>query len=162
MSTLAQWRRASLLAGVALVLGPVDPGRAQASCTTRIGQTQGRWNLPHQAGSQDHFDGTWVTSNLPWPSYRFQGTLTDLPTPCMSCIVGTLQGTLDDGIGPSPDYVVTGLYSGIWLSGSGQFQARIQSAGPQPVTIGDVRGNFADSPGTPGGGSFRGRFKMCD
>ena len=162
MTALIHSRRASVLAGLALALGLVDPGQAHSSCTTRIGGTQGRWNLPLQANGQDTFDGTLITANIPWPSYRVQGTLTDIQTGCMSCVSGSLQGTLDDGSGPSPDYVVAGTYSGLWLNGTGQFVARIQTPGGQPVAVGEIRGKFADGPGLPGGGSFRGRFQMCD
>jgi hypothetical protein len=74
--------------------------------------------------------------------YQFEALLAPYPVMCPACLVGAIHGTLDDGRGPGPDFLVEGGYQG--------------------VTWGGMPGEFAVSLRTPGGalaGSMRGRFE---
>ena len=94
---------------------------------------------------------------------HFVATLTDVPSACLSCIEGTLDGTLDDGIGPGPDYVVRGHYLGSFFGGNGQWTATIFPAGaPQTTPVGRIRGMFDDPPSNAGPGSFACRWMIND
>lgn len=158
----------SSIASVALVatlaFGALDGASAQTTtCTLRRGLGQGSWDLPTTSAGQGAFAGLFLIPNNPTFGMQFIGTLTDIPSPCLSCIGGTLHGTLDDGIGPGPDYDVVGTYSGLWLSGSGVWTAQIHSLHtPQPTLVGRVGGTFHDPPVNGGPGTFACRWKICD
>ena len=86
-----------------------------------------------------------------------------MPSACLSCIGGTIQGTLDDGIGPGPDYTLIGSYGGLWMSGRGSWFGTIYSMNtPQPTPVGRERGVFNDPPINPGAGNVACRWVIHD
>jgi hypothetical protein len=136
-------------------------GSAAAWFVCQSGPATGEWLLPLTSGGSDgYIDGKLIDPVTNTGLYAFTAVLTDVPTPCLSCVGGTISGTLDDGFGPAPDYVVIGEYRGLWLSGQGTFEAKIAPPG-STVSVGKVSGTFHDAPGTPGPGSFEGRWEIC-
>lgn len=147
-------------AALALVTTPLVRSNTPQPIVCHGGSAAGMWSLPRssQDGSVDGFlfrDGGGSA-----PVYHFTGTLTDMPSPCLSCIEGEIQGFLDDGVGPAPDYIVRGRYRGGFLTGSGQFDARIFRPSANQ-TVGRIAGHFADPPGNSQPGSFDGRWRIC-
>ena len=86
--------------------------------------------------------------------YALQATLTDLGAACPACFIGAIDGTLSDGVGAGPDYLVTGGYGGDYPAGAGSFSARIHRLDGTP--IGRIDGHFVDTATTTG--VFRGRW----
>lgn len=126
----------------------------------RDGYAYGSWELP-SGGHDGWMSGKLVDSATNTGAYEVKATLVDVPSPCLSCIQGTIEGTLDDGFGPSPDYYVKGEYSGVWSSGSGTFWVYIyKPTGAAPV--GKISGHFSDPPGSTTVGAFRGEWEICD
>ena len=143
----------STLIGVSiLALGALSQQGGIAGRTWRLtGPMQGVWELPHTqqgkgflAGSVDALGGGAL--------YAFDALLIDVGSPCLSCIEGTITGTLDDGIGPGPDYLVSGRYIG-FFTGEGMLQATLTR--PSGVPAGRIVGRFDDTswdePGAFGG-----------
>lgn len=138
-----------------------SPGPASTPGKIRFGPTHGAWQLGF--GAQNGFvDGHFyeaqpaTTPSAP-PRYHFTATLVAGPVMCPNCVAGTLQGTLDDGVGPSPDYVVLGHYSGVWSTGKGSFSASIYrptSAAP----VGSVGGTYDNPPLLPVIGHYSGKW----
>ena len=93
--------------------------------------------------------------------YAFSGLLTDIPSPCLSCIEGRINGELDDGFGPAPDYVVCGRYLGSFFTGNGNFSVRVFPPGSN-IAVGKIAGTFDDSPANDGPGTFQARWRICD
>jgi hypothetical protein len=93
-------------------------------------------------------------------AYTLSANLIDVSSPCLSCIEGELVGTLDDGIGPGPDFVVHGHYLGSFFTGSGSFRAEVLSLSGAH-RVGRITGTFDDTPITPGPGTFDGRWRVC-
>jgi hypothetical protein len=135
--------------------GPLAPS------TIRIGWTHGVWELPWgpQNGYVDGYFYQRTTNPTPTPPpvFHFTATLIEAPVACPSCIAGYVQGVLDDGVGTTPDYFVSGHYYGSFSNGSGTFTANIfepTSAAP----VGSVSGNFSDPPLLPVLGRFDGKW----
>jgi hypothetical protein len=136
-------------------------GSAAAWFACQDGPAAGDWDLPSGSGTSDGFiDGKLIDPVTNTGLYQFLAVLTDVPTPCLSCIAGTIDGTLDDGVGPGPDYIVIGEYTGHWLSGRGSFEAKIVPPGSN-TSVGIIKGDFSDPPGVPGIGSFEGSWEIC-
>jgi hypothetical protein len=77
-------------------------------------------------------------------------------------VAGEVSGTLDDGVGPGPDYLVDGYYYGtvVFDGGVGELDLVLRtSAG---VRVGSLHGRFSDPGGLPGpvSGSFAGRYAI--
>ncbi|MGQ0552852.1 MAG: hypothetical protein ACT4PU_06490 [Planctomycetota bacterium] len=149
-----------LLLGCALVSLPVLAAGGQ-------GKASGQWQLPF--GPQPGFvnGSLYMSSPVPTPStspaYHFAGVLTAKPVPSSTMLAGTIQGTLDDGVGAGPDFLVVGTYSGqlSGMTGTGSFS--VQTISPSAATpSGAISGTFTDmliSP-TSAPGSFTGRWKI--
>lgn len=150
--------------GLAVLAAPwLGAQPAQGNTTIRHGVGMGHWDLPLSSSGQGTVDGIFWIPNVPNSSMQFAATLTDVPGPCLSCIGGTLQGTLDDGIGPGPDYIVDGEYFGSFFGGNGSWSARIYAANPPGTTpVGRIRGKFDDPPSNAGPGSFVCRWVIND
>ena len=89
-----------------------------------------------------------------------RAVLTDVPSPCLSCIEGDVHGFLDDGVGTPPDFVVNGHYSGSFFGGTGSFDLRVfRPTGGTPV--GFLSGTFADPPGDGVPGTFSASWQIC-
>jgi hypothetical protein len=147
---------ATMFAGTPSTAVAAAPGCEQ-------GTAKGVWELPDSGMDNGYIDGFLFLSTSPstLPRYHFTAALTDVPTPCLSCITGKINGYLDDGFGPAPDFVVRGSYSGLFLSGKGTFQAQVYTpAGTAPV--GKINGSFADAPGSTVKGSFKGDWQICN
>ena len=148
--------------GLALAAAAFNPTSAMAvACES--GTAKGVWELPSGSGTSDGFiDGFLFLSISPTsaPRYFFNATLTDVPSPCLSCITGTIDGYLDDGFGPAPDYVVHGTYSGLFLSGKGSFTCEVF---PPTGThaVGKIKGTFSDPPASSLDGTFKGDWEIC-
>jgi hypothetical protein len=143
--------------------GWIAETQAQGTCTLRRGLGAGMWELPLAPGAVGSLDGVLYDPSGPVLLYHFAATLNDVPTPCLSCIEGTVAGTLDDGIGPGPDYIVQGSYKGLFLNGTGTFKATIyKTIGPAFIPVGRMHGVFDDPPGIPGPGDFKCRWAICD
>jgi hypothetical protein len=159
-------RLLTLCAVVSLcAFAPSGPGLTAVASGN--GKASGQWQLPF--GSQPGFvDGfLYAGSPVPTPSaspaYHFTGVLTAKPVPSSSMLAGTIQGTLDDGVGPGPDFLVVGSYDGLLsgMTGTGHFGVQIISTS-SAVPSGFVAGSFTDmliSP-TPAPGTFGGRWKI--
>ena len=159
------FRTSHLLAAVAVAtMFAGTPSTAVAAAPgCEQGTAKGVWELPDSGMDNGYIDGFLFLSTSPstLPRYHFTAALTDVPTPCLSCITGKINGYLDDGFGPAPDFVVRGSYSGLFLSGKGTFQAQVYTpAGTAPV--GKINGSFADAPGSTVKGSFKGDWQICN
>ncbi|QDU64987.1 hypothetical protein [Engelhardtia mirabilis] len=142
---------------VSLVLSINAPAAPAPPC--QEGWTKGAWDLPAGAGS-GFAEGKLVSNLTGNTVYKMECKLIATPSPCLSCIQGTMYGYLDDGFGPSPDYLVKGSYSGTWLNGQGTFGAyvyELNGAGP----VGKIGGVFADPPFPVAIGEYKGEWVVC-
>lgn len=147
---------ASLALLAALGWAPPAPA-APVKCLD--GWTEGDWDLPGSPGG-GWAAGKFVESSSGTSIFEFKAKLTATPSPCLSCIQGTIEGELDDGFGWSPDYIVKGEYSGLFFTGEGEFWAYIYDpSGYGPV--GKVAGKFADPPFQSGAGDYKGEWSIC-
>lgn len=153
----------SLAAAAALIatLGAATgSGTAATTVLCRGGAASGVWSLPHsnQDGSADGFlyRGSSTTA-----IFHLTATLHDVPSPCLSCIEGTLTGFLDDGVGSGPDYFVDGRYLGSFFGGTGNFHASVYSTSTG-AQVGRIGGEFADTDPLAQPGTFHGRWRICD
>ena len=136
---------------------------AATAVACESGFAKGTWELPSGSGTSDGFiDGFLYLSISPSnnPRYFFNATLTDVPSPCLSCIMGTIDGYLDDGFGPAPDYVVHGTYSGLFLSGKGSYTCEV-FAPTGTHAVGKIKGTFSDPPASTVPGTFKGDWEIC-
>ena len=136
---------------------------AQPLATTdQTGSARGVWELPSGSGASDgYISGALYLAPNDDFRYVFDATLTDVWTPCLSCITGTIDGFLDDGFGPAPDFLVKGSYSGTYVTGKGTFTCEIRRPGSTTV-VGKIEGSFADPPGSTTLGSFKGTWKISE
>lgn len=85
------------------------------------------------------------------PDFTFRAKLTEIVSPCLSCREGDIDGTLDDGVGASPDYLVQGHWIADQLSGIGSFDSLIYAAAaPTGPPVGKLEASFNDPPLPPG------------
>lgn len=129
---------------------------------SQSGQGSGTWELPSGSGASDGYvEGVLYLSPAGTFRYEFSASLTDVWTPCLSCIKGTIDGFLDDGFGPAPDFVVKGSYSGAALTGKGTFHCDIRRPGSS-VNVGKIDGTFEDQPGSTQLGTFKADWKISE
>ena len=115
-----------LLIGAALLGAVLVPaGGAVASYACQDGVTSGQWDLPSGSSSFGFLSGKLADPTGTYGIYAIDAVLVDDPSPCLSCVTGAIYGTVDDGIGPGPDYYLVGGYSGIFFTGQGTFAAKI-------------------------------------
>ncbi|MBI5361852.1 MAG: hypothetical protein HZA53_01655 [Planctomycetes bacterium] len=124
------------------------------------GAVDGVWDLPLTSGGNGQLTGLLFVGSTATVAYTFTATLTDVPTPCLSCIEGEVDGVLDDGIGPGPDFLVRGHYRGLFLNGTGQYWAQVLTPTGAHVA-GRIGGTFSDPLALPGPGTFDGRWRVC-
>jgi hypothetical protein len=130
-----------------------------ATFTGQSGPGSGTWVLPSGSGTNDgYLAGTLYLAPANTFRFSFNATLTDVPTPCLSCITGTIDGTLDDGVGPAPDYIVKGSYSGLFVSGKGSFTCEIRTL--TGTVVGKIDGTFSDPPSSSTPGTFKCDWKI--
>ena len=151
----------AVLAGAFIALSspiPLPSLDAQTACSG--GPSTGLWSLPTTFLGTGTARGRLVDSATHLTAYRFTAQLQDVATPCLSCIQGEVQGSLDDGSGGSPEFLVRGRYLGALFAGSGRFDLRVfrPTGGP---AIGFLEGNFDDPPGTRGPGEFSATWRIC-
>ncbi len=156
MSTNGLLARGILFGGATLALAG---WAASWTVVCRQGVAQGQWDLQDSA-TPGHAVGELIEGSSTLPIYAFDAQLTDMPTPCLSCIAGRVNGVLDDGVGPGPDYVIRGEYSGAFLSGSGSFACNVFLPGSD-IRVGRIEGRFRDSPANSAPGRFRARWRIC-
>ena len=93
------------------------------------------------------------------PNFSFQAQLTEIVSPCMSCREGDIQGTLDDGVGTGPDYLVQGHWTANQVSGIGSFDSFIfKPTGPFTFPVGRLECGFYDP--YPGPGTLSGNWTL--
>jgi hypothetical protein len=136
--------------------------RPAAAQNCDSGPEGGQWILP-QGSVDGSLDGT-LTGAAGTTLYHFTAMLHNIPTPCLSCVHGSIDGTLVDLVGSGPSLSVQGFYSGVQLTGSGTFRAQIYKPGPNPgsppVLVGRMRGNFHE-PVVTQPGTFSGHWSIC-
>jgi hypothetical protein len=144
-----------LLLVLASALLGLGAGHVRSDATLR-GQASGFWNLPGSTdgfvlGTLDAVEGTAL--------YSIQARLVASGVACPACVAGELLGSLDDGAGPSPDYLVQGYYYGtvVYDGGVGEFEAVLRT--PGGARVGALQGRFSDPGGMPAG-SFHARWAL--
>lgn len=140
-------------------LGVMAQPESTLNCES--GPASGTWELPSGSGASDGYvEGILYLAPGGTFRYEFSATLTDVWTPCLSCIKGTVDGFLDDGFGPAPDFIVKGSYSGTAINGKGTFTCEVRPVGSTTV-VGKIEGSFEDAPGSTTLGTFKGDWKIC-
>ena len=145
---------------VALSGAQADAGAPLAG-TTVSGIAKGIWQLPEPQYATGSAQGTLYT--LGGASvFAFRAKLTEIVSPCLSCREGDVNGTLDDGEGPGPDFLVLGHWTAGQLSGQGTFDTWIWKVNaPLAAPVGRFEGDFNDPPMPPGlPGPFSGMWTM--
>jgi hypothetical protein len=163
MSLTRHLAHAGLAAACVIVLGIGSELSAQTSTNVcRRGLAAGAWELP-DLGQDGWIDGWLYGPTNTSPRFHFTATLTDVQSPCLSCVEGDILGYLDDGIGPAPDYVVRGDYFGGWFTGEGTFAAAVfEPLSPSSMPVGRIVGSFRDPPtNVPHVGVFRAKWTIC-
>jgi hypothetical protein len=143
------------LACVSLGPTPRAGGGPPGSCAD--GRAGGRWEL---LGGSGQMHGRLVDAATGQVFSTIHATITEIPGPCLSCIVGTIEGVLDDGVGSMPEYLVRGTFSGLFFSGAGRFQARVFPIAGGP-SVGGIHGTFDDQPSDGVPGRFLARWQVC-
>lgn len=154
------------LAAAALTPLFAAPAAAPASCRPSSGSAMGTWTTPEYHGGVGQFQAVVTLRGATTTQYTFSGTLTENdfgPITCLGCLSGELIGTLDDGVGPGPDYYVEGGYFGNWLHGTGSFSGVIRDE-PFPVSpaVGFAQGRFAERPAVVSQGVLIAMIDICD
>lgn len=144
------------LAAILVCSGASDP--TPVLCPS--GVVDGVFALPATSSGAGQAVGVLFHGSTSTVAYTFTANLTDVPTPCLSCIEGEIDGTLDDGIGPGPDFLVRGHYRGASLNGTGWYWAQVLTPGGGTLA-GRMGGTFSDPMGIPGPGTFDGRWRVC-
>ena len=154
MNAIRRWSSPLLIALPIFCLsaGPTSRGAPLS------GPASGVWQLPEFTVADGFVLGSLDSVDGGASIYAFQATLTDSGAACPACIVGEIHGSLDDGLGPAPDYLVDGAFFGIYPGGTGSFRARVKR--PDGTLVGWIRGRFEDPPGSPDTGSFLGHFRI--
>jgi hypothetical protein len=153
----------AVIAAVAcLTTGTASPALAisQTALACDSGPAAGPWRLPTQSEGTGIASGRLIDSTTNQTAYRLRALLRDVPTPCLSCLQGDIEGTLSDGVGPSPDFLVRGSYFGSFMGGSGQFRARVLRPSNLEV-VGIITGDFQDLWGDGEVGRFLGDWRIC-
>jgi hypothetical protein len=139
--------------------GPAAEPMARFDCQS--GPGSGSWDLPSGSGKSDgSINGTLYLAPANTYRFSFTATLTDVPNPSLSLITGNIAGSLDDGFGPAPDYIVKGSYSGSALTGAGTFSCDIYPLNSSQ-SVGKIDGNFSDPPASTTPGTFTADWKIC-
>jgi hypothetical protein len=137
---------AALLAAVCGWSAEAAPGAG----TSVSGIAKGIWQLPEPQYATGTAEATLYPLG-PGPVLAFRAKLTEIVSPCLSCREGDLVGTLNDGVGSSPDFIVNGHWLASQLSGQGSFESLIWKAGSTSgVPVGKLEGDFNDPPFPPG------------
>jgi len=138
-----------------------DAGGPRAGTNVSAGTAKGIWQLPEPRYSTGTAEGM-LDSSGGAEVFAFRAKLTEIVTPCLSCREGDLNGTLDDGDGPAPDFVVLGHWTAGQLTGQGSFEAWIwKVSAPLAAPVGRFEGDFDDPPMPPGQpGSFSGVWTL--
>lgn len=145
----------------ALAVASTTNSTSPAAVDCRSGPGAGIFDLPASSTQPGTIDGVLSLGVTGVVAYYINGDLSFVPTPCLSCIEGKIEATLDDGIGAGPDYVVRGRYIGNWMSNSGNFSASVFTlSGNQRV--GKISGTFNDPHGSTQPGHFDAQWRICD
>jgi hypothetical protein len=153
--------RILLSTSLALCAVWVPMARPLSRMDCQSGPASGTWELPSGSGKSDgSIDGTLYLAPADTYRYSFTATLTDVPSPSLSGIAGTIDGILDDGLGPAPDFTVKGTYSGIFVTGKGSFTCEVRTVDTGKV-VGKIEGTFSDPPASSTPGTFSGDWSIC-
>lgn len=148
------------IASLTLLTGSPTSAATLAQVVCDGGPAAGPWRMPTRSQGTGIASGRLIDSTTNQTVYRLRALLTDEFTPCLSCVQGDIEGTLDDGVGSSPDLLVRGGYFGSFMGGSGQFQLRVFRPSDGAV-VGLVTGDFADLPNDGMIGRFLGDWRIC-
>jgi len=153
-------RQILLSTSLALCAALLPAAQPLSSLDCQSGPGSGRWELPSGSGKSDGFiDGVLYLAPADTYRFSFSATLTDVPSPSLSTFTGTIEGSLDDGFGPAPDYLVKGSYSGSVFTYQGSFTCEIRTL--TGTVVGKIDGTFSDPPTSTTPGSFTGEWKIC-
>ncbi|HEX6884332.1 MAG TPA: hypothetical protein VF530_13215 [Planctomycetota bacterium] len=84
--------------------------------------------------------------------FQLEAALAPFPVMCPACLVGRISGTLDDGRGAGPDFLLDGGYDGVTFGGgSGSFAVSLRTPGGR--TVGELAGRFEN-------GAFVARYSI--
>ncbi len=161
MRTLCSAARLFAAALLVAFCGSQAEARAPLAGTTVSGIAKGIWQLPEPQYATGSAQGT--LSTLGGASvFAFRAQLSEIVSPCLSCREGDVNGTLDDGIGPGPDFLVLGHWTSGQLSGQGSFETWIwKVSAPLAAPVGRFEGDFNDPPMPPAQpGPFSGMWTM--
>jgi len=92
--------------------------------------------------------------------YRMRLVLVDIPTPNLSSIQGTINGSLDDGSDGDPEFLLAGTYNGALPERLGRFQLRVSKPGVE-TPLGFIEGSFEDAPGDDAPGTLSAQWRIC-
>jgi len=109
------------------------------------GEATGAWDLP-TGGASGLALGTFFDAGEN-PVLNFQAGLVAGPSLCSFCLTGLAAGTLDDGIGTGPDYLVEGVYYGVVVYGIGLGGFDLELHDPTGAAVGEMYGYFVDLAG---------------
>ena len=159
MSTSRTLPRLAAAALLALIWGGHAAAGPPLQGPVFSGPAQGSWHLPEPPSTTGSVQGV-LLSPAGKPLFDLDGVLTEFVSPCLSCREGYLNGTLDDGGGGLPEYVVTGNWLVTQLTGEGVFRALVyKPIGPFLLPVGRLEGLVDDPPFPPGqAGTFIGRW----
>ncbi len=141
---------------LALALPCASAAQTQRSVAP-LGPATGLWELP-ELGASGLALGTLDAFVGGPPAYAFVAELIPWDLACPACIGGEIYGVLDDGVGPGPDFLVEGIYTGVLFGGAGTFRAQIKR--PDGTRAGRILGSFADPLGQGSPGSFTGTYRI--
>ncbi|HKE01676.1 MAG TPA: hypothetical protein VKE69_11745 [Planctomycetota bacterium] len=156
------WATLSFLALGAVVVGFAAPSRASSAAPAcQSGPASGSWDLPNSSSTSGLMLGKLVDGTTHLTAYSIKASLTSVPSPCLSCIQGKIQGGLSTPSGALV-YFVQGEYHGSVFTGSGTFSAQIfDPTGPSTQPVGKISGTFSDPPGSTTPGTFKGNWEIC-
>jgi hypothetical protein len=120
------------------------------------GPARGILELP--SGVEGFMLGALYDSTGSRPLFALSARLVPSPVLCPACFLGRIEGTLDDGVGPGPDFTVRGFYTGTTFDGRGSFDLAILR--PGGARVGRIRGRLLDPPLSPDPGIFRGTWRF--
>ncbi len=154
------WVLLAVLALFALGVQPLAHASQRAKPCI-FGNGNGFWELPDPSGANGFINGVLSQFSGAQLTYHITGQLTEIPSACLSCREGFVDGILDDGIGSTPDFVVHGHWIGGFLSGQGTWEATIYKlVGPAQIAVGEIQGTYNDPPNVLQG-TFKARWDIC-
>lgn len=121
------------------------------------GPARGIAELPEGSVAEGLMLGALYDSSGSRALYALSAKLLAYPVLCPACFAGRIDGTLDDGVGRTPDFTLRGSYAGA-IGSRGSFDVTILDR--SGARVGRIRGHLFDPPQNPGPGVFRGAWRL--